>query len=141
MNHDAAAARSREKTCQNSTKVNFYRPKTRPVTSKKRRFKNQTTVTDRMANSKTKGKTVINSKKAANHYRRGDEIFLNNQTESSRASSIKIRCHMIISLVLNPINGRWFLHDTTNLEHTFHYGIPPKASVLNVTVLSKDKEA
>ena len=48
---------------------------------------------------------------------------------------------MRISLVLNPVNGRWFLHDNTNLEHTFHHKIPPKASVLDATDLSKDEEA
>ena len=48
---------------------------------------------------------------------------------------------MRISLVLKPVNGRWFLHNDTNPEHNFHYGLPHKASVLDATDLNKDGEA
>ena len=85
-----------------------------PVTNKKQRSTNQTIVIDRMADSKIKGKTVINSKKAGNKYRIGEDIILNNRTESSRDNSTKTQCQMRISLVLNPVNGRWFLHDNTS---------------------------
>ena len=119
----------------------FAQARTRPVTNKKQRSINQTTVIDRMANSKMKGNNVINSKKAGHKYRYGDDIILNNRTQSSRATSTKIRCQMRISLLLNPADGRWFLHDNTNLEHKFHYEIPPKASVLDPTDLTKDEEA
>jgi len=119
----------------------FAQARTRPVTNKKQRSINQTTVIDRMANSKMKGNNVINSKKAGPKYRYGDDIILNNRTQSSRATSTKTRCQMRISLLLNPADGRWFLHDNTNLEHKFHYEIPPKASVLDPTDLTKDEEA
>ena len=33
------------------------------------------------------------------------------------------------------------MHDDTNLEHKFHSETPPKATVLDASDLSKDKEA
>ena len=78
MNYDAVATRSRKKDMTKFNVGQFAQAQTRPVTNKKQRSINQTTVIDRMANSKMKGKNVINSKKAATNYRIGDEIFLNN---------------------------------------------------------------
>ena len=81
MNYDAAATKSRKIDMSKFNVGQFAQAQTRPVTNKKQRFIKQTTVIDRMANPKMKGKNRINSKKAGNKYSTGDDIILNSRTE------------------------------------------------------------
>ena len=47
---------------------------------------------------------------------------------------------MRLALILNPKNGRWFLHSDSCFEHKFHYKIPTEASVLGSSDLSDSEE-
>ena len=124
----------------NFSEGQFTKTNTRPVTNKKCRTTNQTTIFDRMANSKMKGNNVTNSKLHVSNLKEGDDIILKDRTKSYRAKTNKQRCHMRLSLILNPKNGRWFLHSDSCLQHEFHYEIPTEASVLGSSDLSDSEE-
>ena len=124
----------------NFSEGQFTKTNTRPVTNKKCRTTNQTTIFDRMANSKMKGNNVTNSKLHVSNLKEGDDIILKDRTKSYRAKTNKQRCHMRLALILNPKNGRWFLHSDSCLQHEFHYKIPTEASVLGSSDLSDSEE-
>ena len=93
-----------------------------------------------MANSKMKGNNVPNSKLHVSNLKEGDDIILKDRTKSYQAKDNKQRCHMRLALILNPKNGRWFLHSDSCLQHEFHYEIPTEASVLGSSDLSDSEE-
>ena len=83
----------------------FSKTNTRQVANKKCRTKNKKIIFDRIANSKMKVRNVTNSKSKHSKLKEGDNIVLNNRTNSHRAKNKEHKCHMKLALVLNPKNS------------------------------------
>lgn len=126
----------------------FAQSNTRPVTVKKKRTPNEKTTMDRMNNRKLKGKGVKKKTRGGSQPKRRSkpglkegEVILKNRTSSSRAKDQEHRCHMKLVIVMSQTNNRFYLHESSNLDHKFHFEMAEEANILTADVLNDNEEA